>query len=168
MDFYLIRHADALPVGEPGVSSDDARPLSSQGHAQARELGEAFRRRGVRLERVLVSPLVRAQETAEELVRAWAPQAPELVRSEHLAPGTKRRRLARFVRRLNAGVVGLVGHQPDLGVFAAWLVGSKKARIELPKAGFAHVACHAKPDKGAGTLLALLGPDWYASAAGTP
>ena len=39
MNLYLVRHADALPVGEQGIAVDEDRPLSEEGLRQARLLG---------------------------------------------------------------------------------------------------------------------------------
>ena len=36
MDLYLIRHAEAAPLGEGGITSDEDRPLTEQGHEQTR------------------------------------------------------------------------------------------------------------------------------------
>jgi phosphohistidine phosphatase len=160
MDLYIIRHGDALPLGSPGITGDEERPLSKDGEAQARNLAAALSRRGIRLEKVVSSPLVRARQTAERLIEAWPPPRPELSLCDELAPGRKRRQLAKFLRALGGASVAVVGHQPDLGALAAWLVGSKKAQIDLAKAGVAHVQFGNGPKKGAGTLIALLTPAW--------
>jgi broad specificity phosphatase PhoE len=65
----LIRHALTTPgVGDPeGMKLDDCstqRNLSDEGRAHARQLGEAFRRRGVAVGRLLSSPWCRSMETA--------------------------------------------------------------------------------------------------------
>jgi phosphohistidine phosphatase SixA len=64
-----------------------------------------------------------------------------------------------------------VGHQPDLGEWTAWLIGSKKAHIDLAKAGVAFLACPDGTRKGGGSLVWLVTPDWYVierkKAAGT-
>ena len=44
--------------------------------------------------------------------------------------------------------------------FLAWLIGSKKARLELAKAGAAHVDCESF-GKGGGTLQWLVTPEWF-------
>ena len=36
MEIYIIRHADALPLGEGGSTTDADRPLSPTGKTQAR------------------------------------------------------------------------------------------------------------------------------------
>ena len=65
----LIRHAITTPgVGDrPGFRLDDCatqRNLTDEGRAHARRLGEAFRTRGIPVERVLSSPWCRCLETA--------------------------------------------------------------------------------------------------------
>ena len=66
----LIRHGNAPPGyggDPPGFRIDDCttqRNLDERGRAQARALGEAFRSRGVRVDRVESSPWCRCLETA--------------------------------------------------------------------------------------------------------
>jgi len=66
----LIRHGNAPPGygGDPaGFKIDDCktqRNLDEQGRGEARALGEAFRNRGVRVDRILSSPWCRCLETA--------------------------------------------------------------------------------------------------------
>jgi len=69
----LIRHGNA-PTGyggdPPGFRIDDCktqRNLDDVGREQARALGEAFRSRGVRVDRVLSSPVCRCLDTARLL-----------------------------------------------------------------------------------------------------
>jgi broad specificity phosphatase PhoE len=65
----LIRHGNAPPgYGDPpGFKIDDCatqRNLDERGRAQATALGEAFRQRAVRADRILSSPWCRCLETA--------------------------------------------------------------------------------------------------------
>jgi phosphohistidine phosphatase SixA len=64
----LFRHAEAPGVGDPaGFRLGDCRTqrnLSDRGRAQARALGERFRRHGVRVGRVLTSQWCRTRDTA--------------------------------------------------------------------------------------------------------
>ncbi len=66
----LIRHGNAPPGyggDPPGFKIDDCatqRNLDEKGRAQARALGEAFRQRGVRADKILSSPWCRCLETA--------------------------------------------------------------------------------------------------------
>jgi phosphohistidine phosphatase SixA len=66
----LIRHAITTPgVGDPpGFRLDDCatqRNLTDDGRGHARRIGEAFRARGIAVERVLSSPWCRCVETAK-------------------------------------------------------------------------------------------------------
>ena len=67
----LIRHANAPPGSggdPPGFKMDDCttqRNLDELGRQQAQKLGAAFREHGVRVDRVLASPVCRCADTAE-------------------------------------------------------------------------------------------------------
>ena len=66
----LIRHTITTPgVGDPpGFRLDDCatqRNLTDEGRGHAKRIGEAFRARGVAIERVLSSPWCRCVETAK-------------------------------------------------------------------------------------------------------
>jgi phosphohistidine phosphatase len=160
MNLYLVRHADAVPVGAEGIHQDEQRPLSATGKEQVELLAAAFRRLHFPPCQVLSSPLVRARQTAEQLLEHWAIPGLVLSECEALLPGGSSRRLAKFLRQLDTPNVVLVGHEPDLGRHTAWLIGSKRARIEFAKGGAAAVVCDHPPRKGEGTLLWLLTPTW--------
>jgi phosphohistidine phosphatase len=160
VEIYLIRHADAVPLGESGSTDDASRPLTAIGEQQAKQLAAGFQRQGVRPGIVLSSPLLRARQTAEGMVHALGEPPVEVRICEDLAPGGKRRRLGRVPKELGQDSVALVGHQPDLGTFASWLVGSKKADIEIAKAGVACIHCEEGPGRPKGSLVWLVTPQW--------
>jgi phosphohistidine phosphatase len=165
VDIYLIRHADALQLGERGITQDSDRPLSERGLAQAASLAAGLQKRQVTLDLLLTSPLVRARQTAEEMLRHWSGQAPALQACDELGPDVKPRKLAKFLRGVNGSAVGLVGHQPDLGRHAGWLIGSKKAQVDLAKGGVACITFDGEPRKGSGTLVWLVTPLWLEDGA---
>src|SRR5581483_88867 len=110
MDFYLIRHAHAQAVGEGGITDDADRPLSETGRGQCGPLAAALVRRGVHLDYVVSSPLLRAKQTAEGLLENWPAPAPPLQLCDDLAPGGKPRKTTRFLRGLDGTALGVVGH----------------------------------------------------------
>ena len=67
----LIRHGNAPPGyggDPPGFRFDDCktqRNLDDAGREQARALGEAFRKHGVRVDRIVSSPVCRCMETGQ-------------------------------------------------------------------------------------------------------
>jgi phosphohistidine phosphatase len=160
MDLYLIRHAEAAPLGEGGVSTDADRPLTDLGREQARRVAAGLQAHGVRPGIFLTSPLLRARQTAEAILEKWPAPAPEVRVCEELEPGTKRRKLAKALTRLDGNTVALVGHEPDLSTFAAWLLGDRKIHLELAKAGVAYLRCADKPDKRSAALHWLVTVDW--------
>jgi phosphohistidine phosphatase len=165
MDLFLIRHAEAEPLGEGGVQDDAERPLTPAGRESCKPLAEALLRIGIRLDRVAASPLLRARQTAEELLANWPAPLPPLDLCDALAPGAKPRKLARYLWKKGAGSVALVGHMPDLAEHAAWLIGSKKAQLNLAKAGAAKIECEKLPAKGSGVLTWLITPAWCGAIA---
>src|SRR5262249_2462528 len=141
---------------------DAERPLSEEGQAQAKSVGAGLQKMGVHLNVLVTSPLVRARQTTEGIVRAWTAPAPEVQVNDLLAPGGKVRKPARSPRQLGWERIAVVGRQPDLGSFAAWLIGSKKAQVEIAKAGVAYIHCPEEPGKGGGSLVRLVTPEWFA------
>jgi phosphohistidine phosphatase len=162
MELYLIRHADAVPRGENDTTPDEDRPLTPTGEGQSRSIATGLQRKGVALQLLLTSPLLRARQTVEGMLKAWSGAAPEVQICDELTPGTKPRKLAKFLKALEREPVALVGHEPDLSEWAAWLIGGKKANLALAKAGVAQISCPEGVDKGAGTLVTLVTPEWFA------
>ena len=101
MDLYLIRHAESVQLGNGQATKDAERPLTAEGDDQARHLASGLQRKGVRFTKVLTRPLIRARQTAEQMLRNWGAPAPELGLCDELVPGTRPRKLARALRDLD-------------------------------------------------------------------
>jgi phosphohistidine phosphatase len=143
---YLLRHGDA----EDGHGDDDSRRLTQKGEAQARAAGTALAASGADLEACLVSPKLRAAETAR-LACGGLNLEPESA-AELRGGGFDATALA-----AGRGDVLLVGHEPDLSAEVGRLTG---ANAKLRKGGLAIV--------DGSTLVALLRPaDLAAIAEGT-
>jgi phosphohistidine phosphatase len=163
MELYFLRHADAVAIGENNVQTDEDRPLSDEGQAQSGKIAAGLQRKGVAFQLILTSPLLRARQTAEGILKAWTGTPPEIQICQQLAPEIKARKLAKILKQFQHEPVALIGHEPDLSTWGAWLIGSKKAQLALAKAGVAHITCPDGPGRGDGTLLQLVTPDWLAS-----
>jgi phosphohistidine phosphatase len=161
VELYLIRHADALALGERGVTEDAERPLSEKGEEQAAAAARALKKRGLQLDHLYTSPLLRARQTAEILLKTWSSSGLTLATCDALEPGTKPRKLSRFLLKQEGERIGLVGHMPHLADVAAWLIGSKKAQLDIAKAGVLYLRCGDAPGKGLAVLQWLVTPDWY-------
>ena len=144
MRVVFIRHASAEPTGAGG---DAGRKLTKAGRKEAQNTAKALLALGVKLERVLTSPLDRAVETARLTAEAHGGAEVEVV--DFLAPPGDTPAMCERLDELNEeglGAVGLVGHAPSMDEFVARLaadtddVGTRMnkagaACIELPPAG---------------------------------
>lgn len=115
MDLILWRHAHAGdPVLDP--AEDLLRPLTSKGERQAARMAQWLNRQMIDATKVLVSPAVRAQQTAQALGRPFRTV-------EALSPGASVEDLltaCRFPRGKDPVLV--VGHQPTLGAVVSHLL----------------------------------------------
>ena len=152
MELLIVRHATAVDHGDPAYPRDEDRPLTPDGIHKFRAATRGLRELGVRLDRVVTSPLVRARQTAELLRDALAPDV-DLDVSVHLAPGGDFDTLLRDVAALGAERVAVVGHEPHLsGLVSHTLVGPRgHAPVLLKKGAAALVVFEGAP--GAGTCL---------------
>lgn len=160
MNLYVIRHASATPVGAPGVQGDEERPLNEAGMKQMIQLLNTFQRLRIQFDLIFTSPLVRARQTAEGIMRGLGLPDDRLQITDRLAPGGSGKKLARLLRKAEGEHVAIVGHEPDLSRLTAWLIGSKRAQLNLSKAGVACLHCDAPLDKGAASLEWLVTPSW--------
>jgi phosphohistidine phosphatase len=136
MDLILWRHADAgEPVLDP--AEDLQRKLTSKGEKQAARMADWLNRFLPESTRVLVSPALRCQQTAQALGRKFQTR-------EALGPGGtvgNLLTLARWPDRREP--VLIVGHQPTLGMTAAMLMAGIQASAEAEAADTP--AAHATP-----------------------
>ncbi len=126
---YLIRHAIAAERG-PAWPDDTLRPLTPDGARRMTRGVAGLAALDVRIEQVVTSPLVRARQTADlvaaGLRRANAGSTPVVVLPE-LAPDTPPEQVMPALAKVTrAMTVALVGHEPDLGDLAAWLIGAER------------------------------------------
>lgn len=161
MKLVLIRHAEAVVLGEAGTTSDYDRMLTEKGHAQSAALAAGFAKLGLVPGLILSSPLTRAWETAEVLCRALTPGR-EPMHCERLALGERRfKKLTGEVVDFSQEVTFLVGHNPDLSHYACWLLGAEEGAIDFSKAAAGLIAFPGKPMKGMGQLKWLVPPVWF-------
>ncbi len=158
MNLYVLRHAEAVRLGE-GAWRDEERPLTVQGAADAALVGRALARLDGGIALLLCSPLLRARQTAEA-VAAQFPRAPEVQATESLSPGFRPGALTARLQEIPAGEsVAVIGHQPDLGAFLAFVIeGEAAASITMPPAAVAHVRFDGDATTAA-SLRWLLSPE---------
>lgn len=124
MDLILWRHADA----EEGPN-DAARRLTPKGLKQAARMAAWLDSRLPKNARVIVSPAVRAQQTAAALSRTSKT-------NDQVAPSAPPGEVLRAAGWPDAsGTVVVVGHQPTLGAAAALALTGKATEWRIKKGG---------------------------------
>jgi phosphohistidine phosphatase len=148
MDLILWRHADAQD-GEV----DMARALTAKGGKQAQQMAAWLHARLPKNARILVSPAVRAIQTADALEREYEVIA-------NIAPG------AAGVEILSAagwpdasGTVLLVGHQPTLGEAASLLLFGETRALNIKKGGLIWLTNRVRGSQPQTILKAAMTPE---------
>ncbi len=127
MDLILWRHAEAIEAPDP--NDDLERALTPKGERQAQRMAAWLNRQLPSSARVLVSPARRAQQTAAALDRKLRTQPA-------LAPEGSVEGLLHAVRWPEAREpVLVVGHQPTLGLVAAYLLSGQGLAWSVRKGG---------------------------------
>ena len=148
MDLILWRHADA----EAG-SRDLERKLTAKGRKQAARVGEWLTARLPAKYLVLASPARRARETADALGVRY-----KIV--ERLAPGAAPGDIIEACGwPSHKGAVVVVGHQPDLGALAAFLVSGAEAGWPVKKGGLWWLNNRERDGDEDVVVRAVLSPD---------
>ncbi len=122
MELILWRHAEA----EDGVP-DAKRRLTAKGEKQAEKMAAVLRSRLPQHTRILVSPAVRTQQTAQALTRHFETEPA-------IGPGSDAQAVLEAAGWPgHKGCVLVVGHQPYLGEMAALLMAGADVSFTVKK-----------------------------------
>ncbi len=151
MDLILWRHAEAFEP-RPGQGDLD-RPLTPKGERQAQRMAQWLTRQLPASARVLVSPARRTQQTAEALDRKFK-TAPELGPDGSVEALLA---LARWPDKREPVLV--VGHQPTLGLTAAYLLSGQAQAWPLRKGAVVWLRLRRRADDDQVLLHVALAPE---------
>ncbi|HEX9005793.1 MAG TPA: histidine phosphatase family protein [Bacteroidota bacterium] len=133
VSLVLVRHGEAASVGGT-VPNDAERPLTARGAEDAKAIGRLLARLDHSPGLILTSSLRRAIQTGE-LIGTELGTAARRGISRNLDPGFRNTDLFEEVfalRQAGEQNVAMVGHQPDLGNFIAFLIaGSAPTSVAL-------------------------------------
>lgn len=154
MDLILWRHAQAYDgVGEFSVASDLARTLTPKGERQAQRMSRWLNQRLPERTHVLVSPAIRAQQTALALGCVFET-------SEALAPDASVGDLMQAAHWPDHDhTVVIVGHQPTLGNLAARLMTGQDLPWSIRKGAIWWFHCDEHDGALDVSLRAVQSPD---------
>jgi len=151
MDLILWRHAEAFEMRE--VEDDLERSLTPKGERQAQRMAAWLNRQLPSSTRVLVSPARRAQQTAAALERKTKTSAA-------VAPEASVDALLQAARWPDAREpVLVVGHQPTLGLAAAYLLSGQAQPWPVRKAGVWWLRGRERDGELQIVLHAVMSPD---------
>jgi phosphohistidine phosphatase len=149
MDILLWRHAEA----EEG-EEDLRRRLTERGQKQARQMAAWIHAQEPRDLRIVVSPAVRTQQTAEALKLPFETHrkiGPDACVSELIAatgwPDA-------------AGTVLVVGHQPSLGRMASLLLAGHEAEWTIKKGALWWLSNRVRRGETQTVLRAVISPEF--------
>lgn len=149
MDLILWRHAEA-----EDSDPDMQRRLTRNGLQQAERVAAWLDARLLEATRVLVSPAMRAQQTAQALKRSIKTVAA-------LAPGGTVAAVLAAAQWPNApDPVLIVGHQPTLGGVASFLIAGEEDYWTVKKAAVWWLSNRERGGATAVQVKAVIGPDF--------
>ena len=144
MNLYILRHASA-GTSRANPIIDVKRPLDKEGKQQCMLVGSYLNALNVQFDLVISSPLKRALQTAS-LVGTETGYDSKIMISEALAPNATvaafEKLLADVGKRDN---VLIVGHNPNLPVFLASVIGMARPSVRMRKGAIARIDYTRRP-----------------------
>jgi|RhiMetStandDraft_4_1073278.scaffolds.fasta_scaffold101979_2 phosphohistidine phosphatase len=155
-EVYLVRHAIAAERGDDWPD-DSKRPLTTRGINRFKDSLPGLKALEVSVDEIFSSPLVRAKQTAD-LLSAGIPGNPPVKLLDALAPGQSPSAvMAQLAKAAKRHRVALVGHEPDLGELAAYLIGASRPLL-FKKGGMCRIDVGGLSSKPAGSLAWFVTP----------
>lgn len=151
MDLILWRHAEA--EDSAGGLPDTKRRLTARGEKQAKDAAKWLKSHLPKRLRILVSPAVRAQQTAHALALPFDVE-PKIAIGADVADLIG---AAQWPEHSDA--VLLVGHQPALGRLAALLLSGSEADWTIKKGAIWWFSKRSRDGRDQTVLRAMINPE---------
>ena len=149
MDLILWRHADA----EDGVP-DTGRKLTAKGEKQAQQMGQWLKARLPDKFKLIASPAIRAQQTAQALSKTF-----DTVKA--ISPGADAISVLAAAGWPDAkGAVVVVGHQPTLARLAAFLLAGEEADWSMKKGSIWWISNRTRQGEAQTILRVMMSPEF--------
>lgn len=132
MHLFLLRHGEAQLFAD----SDSERPLTSVGFQDTQQILAQSKTDLQRVTRIIASPYVRAQQTAELVAEAL--ELP-IETNDLLVPEGRLNAIAELLEGYGDEVPLLVTHQPLVGGFVDWLCGLAPGRHVMGTSALAFI-----------------------------
>jgi phosphohistidine phosphatase len=149
MELILWRHAEAVD-SYPDID----RTLTAKGQGQARKMAAWLKNRLPDGTRILVSPAARTQQTAAALGLDFSTL-------DVLGPGASAQTILEAAGWPNANdSVLIVGHQPTLGMAAAFAMTGRSQYWSVKKGAVWWLANHVRSHEEQAIVRAVISPDF--------
>jgi phosphohistidine phosphatase len=122
-ELYILRHGIAVEHGTSGIPDDD-RPLTPKGEKRMREIAVGLAEIGLKLDRIVTSPLPRARRTAEIVAESLGLED-RLENADLLRAGGDAQPVADWLHTLSDDRLMIVGHNPMLDELLSLLLLGK-------------------------------------------
>jgi phosphohistidine phosphatase len=155
MNIYLIRHAEAEQTSEG--KPHEERALTTNGIEIIKSSIELWKKFIDNFDIILTSPLKRAKQTAN-ILHSYFKSEFDVVEEIILLNGGLTEDLLSVARSLNLNEIAMVGHQPDLGIHVARMIGTIDSNFIISPAAIAKIHFKERPEIGKGILEFLLPP----------
>lgn len=169
IQWIIVRHAkaeDKEDFAQTGLC-DELRPLTKKGEKEMLEVVQCLKGLVPDLAGILVSPLMRAQQTAKILLAVF--KKAQWLDETTLQPGTSSvktwsamKSFQNFLAKKRKDEdlqIAVVGHEPELGQLISYLIFNKSEMcVPLKKGGFAIIEFDEVVQPGHGRLACLLQP----------
>ena len=155
MNIYLIRHGEAEQTSER--KPHEERILTTSGIEIINSSIEVWKKFNCNFDIILTSPLKRAKQTANIISSSFKSDF-EVVEEICLLNGGLTEDLLSVARSLSLNDIAMVGHQPDLGIHIARLIGSNDSKFRVAPASITKIYFNERPILGKGVLEFLLPP----------
>ena len=158
-EICIMRHGIAIRRGTDGSLDDSKRKLTPEDREKMEKIARGLQRLNLDLDWIVTSPLVRAVETAQIISDSFGSKVP-LDLCDALRPGEPAEKVLQFLaKQPDRRRIMLVGHEPDLSMLAARLLGAgRDAGLAFKKGGCCLVLCEQLSLKMPGRLLWWMTP----------
>lgn len=161
MIVVLVRHAVAVDrlVYKRKKLDDRLRPLTPKGRKKMIKIAGRLKKMISKPDCIVTSPLMRATQTAAILSRSLG--CAKVEECLELSPDVTPQAFAKWLKTYGSGkkIIVLVGHEPNLGFLASWLLnGSQDSFVEFKKGGILGLELDSVQHTNYGKLLFLCQP----------
>lgn len=159
MELYLLRHGKAQEHTQ-NIASDAKRELTEVGKKELDCIAKAIKNLEIDVGDIFSSPLIRAKQTAEIVVKHVKSKKKSIKIWNELKPEIDVEKTIKKLTMLKPdSSIVLVGHEPHLTDLISKIISiDGTVNISLKKGGLAHIRCNITKGKISGSLRSIMTP----------